>query len=165
MNVIESIYMVWHERELADGCDDRKFIGAYGTQEEAEAAVRRAGLLPGFADFKEDFRIAPVTLGQDNWTTGFFAAVVPFWTLDTLAQEYEERNVGLAISVDANSGATSVRVRGGAEALEFLSDLIATVNRSAEGQYEISPLGALSNVFAVEGRLGLTIERDGEPLE
>lgn len=72
------VYLLQHCREIADGEDDYKMIGAYGTAEAAEEARARAVQRPGFKDYPDDFQIVEYVLGQDHWVDGFFV-----WTPDS----------------------------------------------------------------------------------
>jgi hypothetical protein len=56
---------------LDDRTDDAKLIGIYRDQREADAAIARTRLLPGFSDEPECFIVETHTVDEDNWTTGF----------------------------------------------------------------------------------------------
>lgn len=51
--------------------DDAALLGVYSSHAEAEERIRRARLLPGFADEPECFVIDDDTLDEDEWTDGF----------------------------------------------------------------------------------------------
>lgn len=84
------VFLLWHMRharnldgsptehreedgELAfdEEYDDLKIIGAYESEEAAEAAIGRTRQLPGFRDEPECFMIDAYTIGEDRWTEGF----------------------------------------------------------------------------------------------
>lgn len=68
---MNSVFLLWHSRDLGDGDSDDKLIGTYRSRANAEAAMARTRLLPGFADFPNDFVIDEYTLDQDGWSGGF----------------------------------------------------------------------------------------------
>lgn len=51
--------------------DDAKLLGVYSSPAKAEERMRRARLLPGFADEPECFVIDDYMLDEDEWTDGF----------------------------------------------------------------------------------------------
>lgn len=57
--------------------DDLKIIGAYESEEAAEAAVARTRRLPGFREEPECFMIDGYTVGEDRWTEGFVSVPHP----------------------------------------------------------------------------------------
>jgi len=67
---MQTVFIVQHEYER-DGIDHSFLIGAYRSLAEAEAAVGRIRLKPGFRDWPDGFTIDEYTLGEDNWTEGF----------------------------------------------------------------------------------------------
>lgn len=69
-----SVFVVQHEYEWL-GRDEVKFIGVYATQSDAEAAVSRLRLQPGFRDWPAGFVIHECDLGEDHWTEGFSTMV------------------------------------------------------------------------------------------
>ena len=66
-----NVFLLWHSRELANGCDDVKLIGAYANRNDAIAAQFRAGNLPGFRDCREGFTVDMYEVGKDHWSDGF----------------------------------------------------------------------------------------------
>jgi hypothetical protein len=69
--MLEHVFVVEHEHELSEGCDDVKLIGVYESEEDAEKAVERAKQRPGFRGHPEGFSISSYKVGEDQWTTGF----------------------------------------------------------------------------------------------
>ncbi|MFF8803057.1 MULTISPECIES: hypothetical protein [Bacteria] len=69
----QTVHLLYHIHEFSDidREDDVKLIGVYLSREDAEAAQRRAEILPGFKDDKEGFQIHPYTVGEDHWKSGF----------------------------------------------------------------------------------------------
>ena len=66
------VFVVQHEHEAANGCDEVKFIGVYATQEEADKAIERVRLKPGFINHPKGFSVNAYEVGQDHWMDGFF---------------------------------------------------------------------------------------------
>jgi hypothetical protein len=69
--VRQRVFLVTHVNSLPNGEDDMKFIGAYKSKKDAEAAVTRSALLLGFRDSPLGFSIDEYSLGEDHWTEGF----------------------------------------------------------------------------------------------
>lgn len=68
------VFVVQHEHEWCER-DEVKFIGVYATQSDAEAAISRVVLQPGFRDWPDGFSIDEYHLGKDHWTEGFVTSV------------------------------------------------------------------------------------------
>ncbi|MFF8381534.1 hypothetical protein ACF07V_36095 [Streptomyces sp. NPDC015661] len=51
--------------------DDVKLLGIHSSEGAAEERMRRARLLPGFADEPDCFQIGEYDLDDDQWTEGF----------------------------------------------------------------------------------------------
>jgi hypothetical protein len=68
---MDHVYVVRHEYEGPDGADKGKFIGVYASLEQANAAVKRARRLPGFAARPDGFSVSRYEVGKDHWTEGF----------------------------------------------------------------------------------------------
>jgi hypothetical protein len=66
-----NVFLLWHVRELPGGEEDSKFIGVYSTRALAEAAQKRATLLPGFRDAPKGFTIDSHEVDRDEWREGF----------------------------------------------------------------------------------------------
>jgi len=69
-NSIE-VYIVQHERIISENVEDIKFIGVYSTKENAQEAVTRLSLQPGFSDTVDGFYIDEYIMDKDNWTEGY----------------------------------------------------------------------------------------------
>ncbi len=72
---MSTVFVLQHEYEQW-GRDECKFIGVYKTREDAELAVTRLKVLPGFRNWPDAFCISEYSLGQDHWTEGF-STIVP----------------------------------------------------------------------------------------
>ena len=68
------VFVLQHEHEWCER-DEVKFIGVYGTQEEAEEAARRLAPLPGFKNWPDGFVVDGYEVGKDHWTSGFSTMV------------------------------------------------------------------------------------------
>ena len=51
--------------------EDIKLIGVYSSQKEAENAITRLRLQPGFCDTPEGFAISKIILNKDYWEEGY----------------------------------------------------------------------------------------------
>jgi hypothetical protein len=68
------VYVVQHVHESQDGKEeDVKFIGVYRTRSDADAAVSRLRLLPGFRDHPDGFEVTEYELNKDHWMEGFIS--------------------------------------------------------------------------------------------
>ena len=65
------LFVVQHAHELEDGEDEVKMIGVYSTRENAESAVERLRLQPGFRDTPEGFCIDDYPVDKDHWAEGY----------------------------------------------------------------------------------------------
>jgi hypothetical protein len=65
-----SVFIVWHIHTI-DADDDEKLIGVYGSKEDAEAAIARLAVKPGFSSAPEGFQIDEYEIGLDHWTEGY----------------------------------------------------------------------------------------------
>ncbi len=68
---MNSVFLVQHSYETESGCDEIKLIGVYSNQLEAEKAVERLRLQPGFMDYPNCFHINQYELNEDHWREGF----------------------------------------------------------------------------------------------
>jgi hypothetical protein len=64
------VYVLQHEYETEE-YEDSKFIGVYSTFEQAQAAIERLKVMPGFVDYPDGLVIDPYTLDEDHWKEGF----------------------------------------------------------------------------------------------
>ncbi len=66
------VFIVWHTFEYSDGSgESEKMVGIYESLSDAEAALERAKLLPGFRDSLSGFSIDSYEVGRDQWPEGF----------------------------------------------------------------------------------------------
>ena len=65
------VFVVEHLHVQDDGEESPKLIGVYSSKENAEKAVSRMKLLPGFGDTPDGFTIDTYTLDEDNWESGY----------------------------------------------------------------------------------------------
>lgn len=67
---MDSVHILWYVLER-DGNDEEFFIGAYTSENEAQAATGRLKDKKGFADDPKGFQIHSYKLNHDHWTDGF----------------------------------------------------------------------------------------------
>jgi hypothetical protein len=67
---MKTVFLVQHSYEL-ESCDETKLIGVYSSLQEAQAAVERLKIQPGFRDRVDDFHIGELEINKDHWTEGF----------------------------------------------------------------------------------------------
>jgi homoserine kinase type II len=68
------VYVVQHVHTAQDGGEeDVKFIGVYRVRSDADAAVGRLRLLPGFRDHPNGFEVTEYELNKDHWIEGFIS--------------------------------------------------------------------------------------------
>jgi hypothetical protein len=53
---------------------NEKLIGVYPTEDEANSAIEKLKVQPGFCDSLEGFEIDPYEIGKDHWEEGYFTA-------------------------------------------------------------------------------------------
>lgn len=63
--------MLQHAHAFNDGSESVKFIGAYSSRANAEAAVLRLAQQLGFRELPGDFSIDEYEIDQDHWVEGF----------------------------------------------------------------------------------------------
>jgi hypothetical protein len=66
-----SVFVLQHIHSLDEEREDIKLIGVYSSQEEAEKAITRMRLQPGFCDTPEGFAISKIILNKDYWEEGY----------------------------------------------------------------------------------------------
>ena len=71
---MSTVYVLHHIHVADDGGEeDVKLIGIYETAQDAESAVVRLRVLPGFRDHPDGFEITGYELNKDHWTEGFIS--------------------------------------------------------------------------------------------
>ena len=65
------VFVLQHVHTFDDGKEDVKMIGVYSSHEQAEAAIERPSVKPGFSDAPEGFEIDRYVLNEDCWTEGY----------------------------------------------------------------------------------------------
>jgi len=68
---MDSVFVVQHVHELDEDNEDVKFIGVYRTLIDAENAVERLRVMPGFKLHLDGFDITEYEINKDHWTEGF----------------------------------------------------------------------------------------------
>jgi hypothetical protein len=59
------VWLLWFEREKADGEETGALLGVYRTEEDAKAAIIRMKDKPGFRDRPQGFRVYDQVIGRD----------------------------------------------------------------------------------------------------
>jgi hypothetical protein len=67
---MKTVFILQHSYEKGL-CDETKMIGAYSSRNEAENAIARLSLQPGFNEKPECFCIDEYELDMDHWTEGY----------------------------------------------------------------------------------------------
>jgi len=68
---METVWLLWFEREQVSEGDIELLIGVYRSEETARAAIERLKDQPGFRDFQQGFTLSEYPLDKDHWTKGF----------------------------------------------------------------------------------------------
>ena len=68
---MKTVFVLQHLYEREDGSEEIKFIGMYSTKANADEAVKRLLIEPGFCDHRNGFSIDEYEFDQDHWTEGF----------------------------------------------------------------------------------------------
>lgn len=71
---MNKVFVVHHEYEWCNH-DETKFIGVYATMNDAQAAVVRLRVEPGFREWPDGFLISDCELGVTSWLEGFVTYV------------------------------------------------------------------------------------------
>jgi hypothetical protein len=71
MGKMEHVFIVQHMHDFDDGTEEVKFIGVYRSRDNAEEAVSRLSILPGFKNAKDGFSIDKYELDKDHWIEGY----------------------------------------------------------------------------------------------
>ena len=76
-----SVFVLQHCHVMLTDEDNIKLIGVYATRKDAEAAIERVRLQPGFMDHpqiadpdsddRNGFYIDEYAIGEDHWTDGY----------------------------------------------------------------------------------------------
>ena len=65
------VYVVQHTHLINTYEEDTKFIGVYSSYQNAERAIERSKLLPGFVDAIHGFSVDKYAVDEDSWTSGY----------------------------------------------------------------------------------------------
>lgn len=65
------VYILYHTRVDAFGCDNDKCLGVFSDTKKAERAKRYALNLKGFKDYPDGFCVVEYTLNEQHWLEGF----------------------------------------------------------------------------------------------
>jgi hypothetical protein len=68
----DCVYLLYHLRKEETESDTQLLlIGAYGSEDDAKAAIERLRSKPGFAKYPDGFEYHAYALGVENWSDGF----------------------------------------------------------------------------------------------
>ena len=65
------VYVLQHVHSVDDGAEDVKLIGVYSSRENAQTAITRLGLAPGFSEEPAGFHIDEYQVDKDQWVEGY----------------------------------------------------------------------------------------------
>ena len=68
---MKRVFILQHVHQLDNDNEDVKFIGVYSSRENAEDAVDRLSLQPGFRENRGGFDIDEYEIDADHWTEGY----------------------------------------------------------------------------------------------
>ena len=68
---MDAVFLLEHVYQAEEGIEERKRIGIYASEGDAQSAVNRLRIQPGFCDYPDNFVIQPYVIDQDNWTEGY----------------------------------------------------------------------------------------------
>lgn len=71
------VFILWHSHKAEAQDNEDKLIGVYSSRRQAELAIKRARLLPGFRDYPRGFLIDKYPIGNDHWCEGFITLRKP----------------------------------------------------------------------------------------
>lgn len=78
----DTVFLLWHVREMPDQEEDAKLLGVYSSELKAEQARDDAKAQPGFCDYPDGFHISRYRVDERKWIEGFV-------TVMTTSQESE----------------------------------------------------------------------------
>ena len=70
---MQRVFILQHVHQLGCNTEDVKFIGVYTSRENADNAIERLVLQPGFRSTKSGFSIDEYEINVDHWKEGFTA--------------------------------------------------------------------------------------------
>ena len=66
-----SVYVLYHTRVDAFGCDNSKCLGVFSDLAEVEKAKQYALKQKGFKDYPDGFSAVPYEIDKQEWPEGF----------------------------------------------------------------------------------------------
>ncbi|MFE7798671.1 SPOR domain-containing protein [Nocardia sp. NPDC057440] len=66
-----SVFLLEHVYRTGDDIDERKRVGIYASKEDAQNAIDRLRVQPGFSDYPDCFVIQGYEIDRDYWTEGY----------------------------------------------------------------------------------------------
>ncbi len=95
--MINTVYLLHHVHELENGEEDVKLIGVYVTEHEAQKAISRLIIKPGFVHQPEGFQLEAYELGKDHWTDGY-STMTSIWARN-INNNDKDKYVGISAAV------------------------------------------------------------------
>ncbi len=68
---VDKVYILWHTRVDAFGCDNDKCLGVFSSLDNAEQAKQYALTQKGFKDHPDGFCVSEYTIDKQEWLEGF----------------------------------------------------------------------------------------------
>lgn len=68
---MDKVYILWHTRVDAFGCDNDKCLGVFSSLKNAEQAKQYTLTQKGFKDYPDGFGISEYTIDKQEWLEGF----------------------------------------------------------------------------------------------
>ena len=68
---MDKVYILWHTRVDAFGCDNDKCLGVFSSLDNAEQAKQYALTQKGFKDHPDGFCVSEYTIDKQEWLEGF----------------------------------------------------------------------------------------------
>ena len=65
------VYVLQHLHAVDDEAEDVKLIGVYSSRENAQAAITRLVMVPGFSESPAGFHIDEYQVDKDQWVEGY----------------------------------------------------------------------------------------------
>lgn len=68
---VDKVYILWHTRVDAFGCDNDKCLGVFSSLDNAEQAKQYALTQKGFKNHPDGFCVSEYTIDKQEWLEGF----------------------------------------------------------------------------------------------
>jgi len=105
---MKTVFVLQHSYSMGD-CEEIKMIGVYASLSDAEAAVSRLRVQPGFKDYADGFHIDQYAIGVDHWQEGFIRIIT---IMMPLLNEDVDAYLPVCAEVLASGGYRIIRQQG-----------------------------------------------------